>query len=216
MQDAGEIAMHVFTVCLSSTAIVLWACLPPLGGASAASQEVPFPTAGDAYYSARGGGAGTIPSGGQTAALSTAGDYVLSSVFSLPTTSVTGITVDWSFTDYLSGSDERWSVYVNGVQVASAVLPDCSGCGDTGTVSGTQDFAGIAPLNGGYQVELILRNTVPSGQGYVVWLDGGTTGLSYNSVPELPTWATMLLGFAGLGLLGYGKAKFQRPVASDT
>ena len=77
--------MHVFTVPFSSCAFVLLACLATAGGASATqqprsqaapasagdpvTQEVPFPTAGDAYYSAGRGGAGTIPTGGQTADL---------------------------------------------------------------------------------------------------------------------------------------------------
>ncbi len=227
--------MHVFTVPFSSCAFVLLACLATAGGASAAqqprsqaapasagdpvTQEVPFPTAGDAYYSAGRGGAGTIPTGGQTADLFTAGDYVESSIFSVPTTSVTGVTADWTFTDNLNGADELWYVYINGVQVATAALPDCSGCGFSGTVTGTEVFAGIAPLNGGYQIKLILQNTVPSGQGYVTWQDGGTTGLSYGSAvgsaPELPSWAAMLLGFAGLGLVGYRNAKSWRPAASD-
>ncbi len=135
---------------------------------------------------------------------------MLSSIFTLPTTSVTDLTANWSFVDYLNGNDETWYVYVNGVQVASAILPDCSNCGSTLTVTGTVDFADIAPVGGGYQVELVLQNTLPGGGGSVAWLDGGTTGLSYSAVPEPSTWAMMLLGFAGLGFAGYRRARAGR------
>ncbi len=113
--------------------------------------NVPFPTAGDAYCSATNG-CGTIPVGGQTGFQWTAGDFVQSSVFQLPTNSVTDLTANWTYQDDLSGFDETWNVYVNNVLVAAAVLPDCGDCGTDGTVMGTVTFAGIAPLNGGYQV----------------------------------------------------------------
>ncbi len=113
--------------------------------------NVPFPTAGDAYCSATDG-CGTIPVGGQTAFQWTAGDYVDSSIFVLPTQSVSDLTVNWSFQDYLgNGNNEDWYVYVNGVAVAQAVLPDDNYNGDIGTVTGTVNFAGIAPVAGGYQ-----------------------------------------------------------------
>ncbi len=129
-------------------------------------------------------GCGTIPVGGQTAFQWTAGDYVISSIFTLPTTSVTDLTANWNFQDYLGGGNtETWYVYVNGVAVAQAILPDDSYNGDILNVSGTVTFAGIAPAAGGYQVELILQNTVPFGGGSVAWLDGGITGLSYTLDP---------------------------------
>jgi hypothetical protein len=161
--------------------------------------NVPFPTAGDAYCSATNG-CGTIPSGGQTGFQWTAGDFVQSAVFNLPTTSVTDLTANWTFQDYLNGFNETWFVYVNGVAVAAAVLPDCSGCGLYGTVSGTVTFADIAPVGGGYQVELVLQNTIPVGGGSVAWADGGITGLSYAS-PEpgsLLLFGSGIVGLAGL------------------
>jgi PEP-CTERM motif len=197
---------------ISRAAIALLGGMIVASGASAtqlvATQNVPppandpisffsFPTAGDAYCSATDG-CGTIPAGGQTGFQWTTGDYVLSSVFDLPTASVTDLSGDWTAFDNLGGSTETWSVYVNGVSVGTVTLPDVGGSGTNVPVSGTVNFAGIAPVAGGYQVELILQNTVPGGNGSVAWLDGGTTGLSY-SVPEPSTWAMMLAGFAGLG-----------------
>jgi hypothetical protein len=163
------------------------------------SVNVPFPTAGDAYCSATNG-CGTIPSGGQTGSQWTTGDYVLSAVFPLPTSSVTDLTADWSFQDFLGGGNtETWFVYVNSVAVAEAILPDDNFMGDILTVTGTVNFADIGPVGGGYQVELILQNTVPSGGGSVAWLDGGITGLSF--VPE-PSSGLLLLSFAVLGFAG--------------
>jgi PEP-CTERM motif len=162
--------------------------------------NVPFPTAGDAYCSFTNG-CGTIPSGGQTASMWTTGDYVISAVFTLPTNDVTDLTANWTFQDFLrGGNNETWYVYVNGVVVAGAIVPDCGYCGLTGTVTGTVTFPGIAPVAGGYQVELVLQNTIPGGGGSAAWLDGGITGLSYAS-PEpgsLLLFGSGIVGLAGL------------------
>jgi hypothetical protein len=67
-------------------------------------------------------------------------------------------------------------------------------------VTGTVSFSDIAPVSGGYQVSLVLQNTVPFAGGSVAWLDGGTTTLSYTSVPEpgsILLLGTMLVGVAG-------------------
>lgn len=68
--------------------------------------------------------------------------------------------------------------------MAQATLPDDSYNGGILTVTGGVTFAGIASVGGGYQVELMLQNTVPYGGGSVAWLDGGVTGLSYT--PRTP------------------------------
>src|SRR5664279_3644561 len=109
----------------------------------------PFPTAGDAYCSATGG-CGNIPAGGQTAFQWTAGDFVISSIFVLPTTSVNDLTANWNFQDFLGGGNtETWLAFVNGVVVAKAILPDDAFAGDILNVGGTVTFAGIAPVAGG-------------------------------------------------------------------
>src|SRR5450631_280847 len=82
----------------------------------------PFPTAGDAYCSATNG-CGTIPAGGQTASMWTTGDFVLN------TTSVTDLTANWIFQDFLgNGNNEIFSVLVNGTPVATATIFDCNYC----------------------------------------------------------------------------------------
>ena len=80
---------------------------------------------------------------------------------------------------------------------------DCDYCGTIGTVMGSVSFAGIGPVGGGYQVSLVLQNTVPFGEGSAAFLDGGTTGLDYTTaaVPEPGTFVLLgssLLGFAGI------------------
>ena len=170
----------------------------------------PFPTAGDAYCSATNG-CGTIPAGGQTAFQWTAGDFVISSIFVLPTSSVTDLTANWSFQDFLGGGNtETWAVFVNNIAVATATLPDDNYNGDILGVSGTVNFAGIAPVAGGYQVSLVLQNTVPFGGGSVAWLDGGITGLSYN-VSTVPEPSSMLLfGSGAIGLASLLRRKLGR------
>ncbi len=167
----------------------------------------PFPTAGDAYCSATDG-CGTIPVGGGTAPQWTAGDFVISSIFVLPTSSVTDLTANWNFQDFLgNGNTETWFVYVNGIAVAQAILPDDAYNGDILNVSGTVNFAGIAPVSGGYQVELVLQNTVPLGGGSVSWLDGGLTGLSYNTSTTPEPGSMMLFGSGVIGLAGLLRRK---------
>lgn len=206
------LTIAVFSLCIAATAATYagdrslkgFGARP--GHAPDAVTFVPFPTAGDAYCSFTNG-CGTIPSGGQTAYQWTAGDFVLSSVFTLPTNSVTDLSADWTFQDFLGGGNtEDWFVYVNGVAVAQAILPDCGFCGSYFTVTGSVSFADIAPVAGGYQIELVLQNTVPGGGGSVAWTDGGVTGLSYaSSTPE--PGSIMLLGSGVLGLAGVIRRK---------
>ncbi|MGO9275444.1 MAG: PEP-CTERM sorting domain-containing protein [Terriglobia bacterium] len=195
------IALCFLTVGVASAGTVSLTPITPAFAVSPAdvTVNVPFPTAGDAYCSATNG-CGTIPSGGETAFQYTAGDYVVSSIFVLPTASVDDLTANWQFQDFLGNyngtpTTETWFVYVNGVAVAAAVLPDDNYNGDIGTVSGTINFAGIAPVAGGYQVSLVLQNTVGFGEGSAAWLDGGTTGLSFAT----PEPASILLLGTSLG-----------------
>ncbi len=149
-----------------------------------------------------------FPSPGRPSFMFTAGDYVISSVFVLDTQAVTDLTANWSFQDFLgNGGTETWWVLVNGTAVAQTIIPDDSYGGGIGTVTGTVNFAGIAPQNGGYQITLLLTNTVPDGGGAVAWFDGGTTGLSYagGTVPE--PGSLMLFGSGVLGLAGLLRRK---------
>ncbi len=132
-------------ISLRSAVLVAALCFVVVGMASANSlpsisnnaspfgvivSNVPFPTAGDAYCSATDG-CGNIPAGGQTAFQWTAGDFVISSIFHIPTVSVTDLTANWSFQDFLgNGNTETWFVLVNGVAVAQATLPDDNYNGD--------------------------------------------------------------------------------------
>jgi len=166
----------------------------------------PFPTAGDAYVSDNGNG--NIPAGGQTGYMWTAGDYVISSIFVLPTTNVTDLTANWIFQDYLGGgNNETFSVLVNNVPVATATIFDCNYCGTYGTVNGTVTFAPIGPMGGGYTVELVLQNTVPLGGGSVAWADGGITGLSYNTSTVPEPGSMILFGSGVVGLAGLLRRK---------
>jgi hypothetical protein len=120
---------------------------------------------------------------------------------------VTDLEANWFVQDFLGGGNtETWFAYVNGVAVAQVTLPDDAYNGDILNITGTVNFAGIAPVAGGYQVELILQNTVPFGGGSVAWMDGGITGLSYNVTPE--PGSMVLFGSGVIGLAGLLRRKF--------
>ena|ERR1039457_6020490 len=203
-QSLRSVAL-VATLCLLVVGMASANSLPKLSTSSSLAapivSNVPFPTAGDAYCGSNM--CGTIPAGGQTDFMWTAGNYVISSIFHIPAASVTDLEANWQFQDFLGGNTETWYVYINGVAVAQALLPDDSYNGDILTVTGTVNFAGIAPVGGGYQVELVLQNTVPFGGGSVAWLDGGTTGLSYTPEPG----TMMLFGSGVIGLAGLLRRK---------
>lgn len=186
-------------------------CCLAAGAASASlvTTTVPFPTAGDNYFAANDGGAGTIAPGGQTGYMWAANDWVASSIFVLPTNSVVGLAANWTFENFLGGGNtETWDVFINGVNVASFVAPDDNYNGDLQTVTGSISFAGIAPVSGGYQVVLVLENDVPFGGGSVAWLDGGTTDLTYVTNTGIPEPSSLILfGSGALGLAGLLRRK---------
>jgi hypothetical protein len=179
----------------------------PVTSNAVTTTTVPFPTAGDAYCSATNG-CGTIPVGGGTDFQWTTGDFVISSIFVLPTSSVTDLDANWLVQDFLGGGNtETWAVFVNNIAVATLTLPDDAFNGDILNVTGTVTFAGIAPVSGGYQVSLVLQNTVPNGGGSVSWLDGGLTGLSYNTSTVPEPGSMVLLGSGVIGLAGLLRRK---------
>ena len=162
----------------------------------------PFPTAGDAYCSATNG-CGTIPAGGSTAFQWTAGDFVQSAVFTnTGITSLEDLSLSWTAIDDLAaGQQENWEIFANGVDTGFFAFVNCSGsgyCSGNVGINGTINFSNIAPVAGGYQIEIIESNTIASGAGSIAWNDGGTTGLS-QSTPE-PN-SMVLLG-TGLVLAG--------------
>lgn len=191
---------------LRSVLLLLALCCAVVGAASANvnTVSIPFPTAGNAYCSAVNG-CGTIPSGGSTDFLWTAGDFVQSATFSLTNGPIVGLSANWSFQDFLgNGSTETWWVYINNTPVAVTVLPDDNYNGDIGTVGGSVSFAPYTvPLASSYTITLVLQNTVAYGGGSAAWLDGGITGISY--VPE--PGSMMLFGSGVIGLAGMLRRK---------
>ncbi len=178
---------------LQHATLVVVLCFLAAGMASAGSYTVPFPSAGDAYFSATSG-SGVVGDG--NGFQWTAGDYVISPIFNLNLTGVVSLTTNFLVQDYLgNGNTETWFLYLNGIKVSSFVLPDDGYNGDILNVNLAASFAKIGPSGGGYQLELVEQNTVPFGGGSVLWLDGGTANL----VPEPGSLAIVGSSLAILG-----------------
>ncbi|HLI62835.1 MAG TPA: PEP-CTERM sorting domain-containing protein [Terriglobales bacterium] len=186
-------------------------CLLMAGVANADNVQVPFPTAGD-YYCSATNGCGYIPSGGQTAYMWTQGDYVISSNFtSTGLSSVTGLMWDFTIQNYLGGgNNETVDILLNDTMVGSFTALDCGYCGNYQQITGSVNFSGIAPVNGGYTLEMELTNTIPSGGGSIAFTDGGEftlIGSSGGTVPE-PS-SILLFGSGALGVFGLLRRKIK-------
>ena len=88
---------------------------------------------------------------------------MISSIFVLPTSSVTDLEANWLVQDFLgNGNTETWFVYVNNIAVAKLTLPDDSYNGDILNVTGTVTFAGIAPVAAATRLSWCCRTRFPS------------------------------------------------------
>ena len=160
-----------------------------------------FPTAGDNYCSATNG-CGTLPAGGMTAFMWTAGDYVISPVFDTGQPSINSLSYDFDIYDILGGGNNETVAYkVNGMQIGTITVNDCNYCGNNVEFTGTFNFASIAAQNGGYQLELELMNTIPGGGGSIAFDDGGMATLTNSSGGTVPEPSSILL--FGSGVLGF-------------
>ncbi len=184
-------------------------CLLMAGVANADNVQVPFPTAGD-YYCSATNGCGYIPSGGQTAFMWTEGDYVISSNFTSTGLSlVTGLSWDFTIQNYL-GVDETINVLLNNTMVGDFTITQCGECGNYQQITGSLNFAGIGPSDGGYTLEMELANTVPPGDGSIAFADGGTFTLIGNQGGSVPEPGSILLfGSGALGVFGFMRRKIK-------
>jgi len=160
-----------------------------------------FPTAGDMYCSATNG-CGTLPAGGQTAYMWTTGDYIISPVFSTGQMSINSLSYDFDINDVLGGgNNETVAYFVNGTEIGTITVNDCNYCGTNVEFTGTFNFASISAENGGYQLEMILQNTIPGGGGSIAFDDGGMATLTNSSGGTVPEPSSILL--FGSGVLGF-------------
>ncbi|MGH7023249.1 MAG: PEPxxWA-CTERM sorting domain-containing protein [Caulobacteraceae bacterium] len=185
--------------CLATAAFAVGVFAIFSGGAAAAGTiPISFPAAGDAYFSATNGGAGTIPSGGQTAYMWTAGDYV-TQTDNLGVSSITGFTDTFSIENDLSGDNETVEASINGINIGSFTALDCGACDSDQSVTIDETFAPIAGIGGSYTFTFTLEDTLPDGGGSIAFFGDGAGSVT-TGVPEPAIWALMLAGFAGLGV----------------
>ena len=187
---------HVLSMVLACVVL----CCAIGGVAHAQTLPVLFPNAGD-FWCAATSGCGTLTVSSQTDYMWTAGDFIVSATVSSLLTSVNGISGSFQYDDQLiSGNTETVYVYLNGVAVAQFVALDCSLCVNhtvTQTIAPTS-FSNIYALGGGYQLAMVLQDTVSVGGGSIAFMDPpGQWTLS--ATPE-PTSLLLL----GSGIVGAG------------
>lgn len=190
-----------------SLALVLAVCLGSAMIASASDVVEPFPTAGDNYCSATNG-CGTLPPGGMTAYMWTTGDYVISPVFSTGQSSINSLSYNFMVNDVLGGgNNETVGYFVNGTEIGSITVLDCGYCGSNFDFSGTFSFGSIAAQGGGFQLEMVLQNTIPPGGGSIAFDDGGMATLSGGAATTPEPGSIVLFGSGLLGLAGILRRK---------
>lgn len=149
----------------------------------------------------------------------TAGNTVTSNVFTdVPSSTITGLTENWTYVDALAlNVQATWNIEVNGTTIGSETLMGCDGCGinqPSYTLSNSFSFADVAAVSGGYQISLVLQNTMALGDGSIDWPADGTTTLSYadsEAPSETPEPNSLLLLASGLVALGgMARRKFAR------
>lgn len=190
-------------------AVLLALCLASAMIASASDVSEPFPAAGDAFCSATNG-CGNLPGGGMTFYMWTTGDYVQSPIFSTGQSSINSLSYDFFVNDVLGGgNNETVGYFVNGTEIGSITVLDCNYCGQDMEFSGTFSFGSIAAQGGGFQLEMILQDTIPGGGGSIAFDDGGSATLSGGAGTTPEPGSIVLFGSGLLGLAGMLRRKIR-------
>jgi hypothetical protein len=190
-----------------SLALVLAVCFASAMIANASDVVEPFPAAGDNFCSATNG-CGTLPGGGMTFYMWTTGDYVISPIFNTGQSSINSLSYDFMVNDILGGgNNETVGYFVNGTEIGSITVLDCDYCGDNVEFSGTFSFGSIGEQGGGFQLEMILQDTIPGGGGSIAFDDGGSATLSGGAGTTPEPGSIVLFGSGLLGLAGMLRRK---------
>lgn len=155
----------------------------------------------------------TFPLGSPDSYYWSAGDTVSSDVFTgIPFSSVNGLTENWTYSNHLaSDATETWDILLNGTLVGTETLTGagCNFCQTDMSLTNSFTFSNIDAVSGGYQISLVLQNSVYAGGGSVAWdVDGATTLSDSASVSATPEPSSILLLATGLIALGFAARKY--------
>ncbi len=187
--------------------------------ASAMSAYAPFPSAGASYLS-QTLGSGVLSSGGSTANMWTAGDFVQQAFSGTGLASVSALSDTFSIANSLATS-ETLGFLLNGTMVGALTVPSSGASGATQTY--TFNSGPFTPIvgSGAYTLRIQLENTLGFGAGSLAFQAGGSALLKNNlppnslTVPFPAAGATYLSQTLGSGVLSPGGSTANMWTAGD-
>ena len=192
---------------ISYVALAL-SCALASTGAAAQSVTVDFPSPDSTLTRSSPAGSQPLGAGGGGLAFFT-GDQVSETFTGTGLGSATSAEFVFGMSNFTASGTNTFDVFINGVDVGDYDFTSTAdNYGERIDFDLTYNFAPIAGDT--FTLALVASSSVPPGLGSYNWFSDGQATLSgpdVASVPEPTTWALMLLGFGGAGMMLRRKRK---------